>query len=66
MTAVALREILVALREIPVPISLPHLPIRMCRVGKIAQVTGLPETDWRRGFQIRLNFPVCSSSLANK
>ena len=73
MTAVALGEILVALskipealREIPVPISLSHLPIGICRVGKIAQVTGVPETDMRRGPHIRLNFPVCSNSMANK
>lgn len=46
----ALRETLVALREILVSISLPYLTIRISRVGKLAQVTGLSESDPEKGF----------------
>ena len=56
----------VALREISVPISLPHLPIRIFRVGKKTKVTSAPETDPEKRFPLQTELPCVQHFLGQQ
>lgn len=61
----------VALREIPAPRSIPHLPIRTSREGptrgkKVQATSTQRNRHRRRGYHILPHFPASSTSLAEQ